>query len=833
MSKQKHTNATAPNFQNKKLWTIVAVCLITAAIIAGSLIIALWDTPDKTVAGTENPSQASSSDTIKNGDFQYLKEAATSFPKSASNWTKYTYKAPTGSTQGFTEISTNNETVMGVVSVNDEDWATVQANVASLGVANLANPGKAQADDKDDNVYMISNKTAYTASIYSQSFSIASSTSVKISFWVKTVDVAGNGGVFAIVKSSSNALEQSTGGVQQWYANLGVKEETNYITGTTDWQQVELFVFNQTSSSKTVYFNIGLGDIYNNNTATGTVFVDNVEYEKVTSNDYRLHHDDGTTAYTIERDNVANSTYDLAWANGTATLTNDEYLALTNNVAPFNLEAGKVYTKISNDGTNTNAVELKSNNLTVRAGSLGIQYHVSFWVRVIAENNSVLPHANIYLNNADGTETTAKFTTVQTATDIAKDNNNGWAQYHFYVSPADVTDKTVSVSVFFGDKNGYPAGSSMVPNGSILVTTPVVEELYLAEYNAVSSSNYVAKLSLNEATATSSITNGSFGSAVTNSNHQNALHTPTNWTPVFANSSAIFLNGANNQVTVDSSLNSVTSGIEFNSANAPTPDDSQKAVLKITNNTETSFGYLSSPVTASANTVTVFSVLVKAEANATPYIYLLKQAEDGTYTKYLEVACTAQNALDDSKFLMQSVGNGWVRYYLVVATGDTTATMKLALFNGAIDASVVDGNATGTTAGTVYFDQALQSTIGTYVRDNTAEEMFTKNDDGEWVLDAEKAAEMTYTATAGYEDWDEILETLTGNDNFVVVDERATDVNEPVEEMEDENAPDHDHDHDEKTTDWALVVSIISSALLVAALVIVIVVKYLFKTKKN
>ncbi|MBR2974356.1 MAG: hypothetical protein IKC47_01265, partial [Clostridia bacterium] len=93
--------------------------------------------------------------------------------------------------------------------------------------------------------------------------------------------------------------------------------------------------------------------------------------------------------------------------------------------------------------------------------------------------------------------------------------------------------------------------------------------------------------------------------------------------------------------------------------------------------------------------------------------------------------------------------------------------------------------------------------------------------------------------TAGYEDWDTIAETLVDTDgrynfdNIVVVDERTTDVNEPVEEMEDEDAPDHDHDHDEKTTDWALVVSIISSAMLVAALVVVIVVKYLFKTKKN
>ncbi len=828
MSKQKNTTAVATaNIQNKKVWTIVVICIITAAIIAGSLIIALWNTPDKSVAGTNNQTQASSSATIKNGDFQFVKENATSYPKSASNWTKYTYKAPTGSTQGFTEISTSNETVMGVVSVDSEEWTTVQSDVATFGVQGLANPGKAQATDEDDYVYMISNKTAYTASIYSQSFSIASTTSVKISFWVKTVDVAGNGGVFAIVKSGSNALSQSTSGVQYWYANVGVETQTNYITGTTDWQQIDLYVFNQTSSSKTVYFNIGLGDIYNNNSATGTVFVDNIEYEKVTSNDYRLHNDDGTTAYTIERDNVATSTSQLAWANGTTTVTNDEYLAMSNNIAPFDLAAGEVYTKIGNDGTNANAVELKSNNLTISKGSLGIQYHVSFWIRVIAENNSVLPHANIYLNYADGTETTAKFTTVQTSTKIEKDDNNGWAQYHFYISPADVDDKTVSISVYFGDKNGYPAHSNMIPNGSVLVTTPVVETLYLAEYNAVSTGTYVSKLSLNKTTATSAITNGSFGSAVTNSNYQDALHTPTSWTPVYAGSSSIYLTGNETQVTVANGVNSVTSGIEFNSSNAPTPDDSQKAVLKITNNTATAFGYLSSPISVGANSVTVFSVLAKADAGATPYVYLLKQTENGTYAKYLEIACNSQASLDDGKFLMQSVGNGWVRYYLVVATGDSSATLKLALFNGKIDAVETEG----TSLGTVYFDQALQSSIGSYVRDNTSDEIYSKNDDGEWVMDETLAAEMTYTATAGYEDWDEIATAVAENDNIVVADERTTDILEPVEEMED--AGEDDVDDATSNTDWALLVSIITSALLVAALLIVIVVKYLFKTKRN
>ncbi|MBO5866574.1 MAG: hypothetical protein J6Q55_00775, partial [Clostridia bacterium] len=216
---------------------------------------------------------------------------------------------------------------------------------------------------------------------------------------------------------------------------------------------------------------------------------------------------------------------------------------------------------------------------------------------------------------------------------------------------------------------------------------------------------------------------------------------------------------------------------------------------------------------------------------ATPYVYLLKQTEAGTYAKYLELACNSQASLDNSLFLMQDAGNGWVRYFLVVATGDSSLTLKLALFNGKIDAGLnADEQMEGTSAGTVYFDQALQSSIGTYVRDNTAEEMFTKDENGEWQLDETLAAEMTYTATAGYQDWDDIAAEVAEKDNIAIADERTTDITEPVEESEE---IEDDTEEQTSNTDWALVVSICTSALLVAALLIVIVVKYFFKTKKN
>ena len=81
----------------KKALVISVICVVTAIVIAVSLILALKPVDSKFVADTNNPTTDSSTLTIKNGNFEYVNEAKASYPLSASNWSKYGYKAPTGS----------------------------------------------------------------------------------------------------------------------------------------------------------------------------------------------------------------------------------------------------------------------------------------------------------------------------------------------------------------------------------------------------------------------------------------------------------------------------------------------------------------------------------------------------------------------------------------------------------------------------------------------------------------------------------------------------------------------------------------------------------------
>lgn len=829
MSKNISATAKKGLSQNaKKALVISVICVVTAIVIAVSLILALKPVEDKFIADNNNPSVDTSGLTIKNGNFEYVNEEKVSYPWSATNWSKYGYKAPTGSgtslSQGYTTISTNNQTVMGVIDTSEENWEDVNSDLKTLGVE-ITNPGIPVDSETEKNVYMIHNKTDYAASIYSQSFSVPSSTSIKLTVSLKTVDVTG-AGAFAMFKyNSSSALEVSNSGIQYWYAyQFGIDTKG-------EWQTFEFYIFNQTSSSKTIYANIGLGNIYKNETATGTLFIDDVKYDSdVTANDYRLKQEtikdeNDHTCYVIESETTDNvtTTADMNQNSGEmSTLSNQTYMSSDvskvdgTTYSPF-LTNEEVLYSMSNDGTNRTEVSALSDEINVEGPSTNKQLHLSLWVRTIG--NNAYAATNIYLiETGSEDDHIASFSSIKAVEDISKDENNGWSQYHFYLKPGEAST-SVRVLVVFGQRNGYTVSQeSTIANGSAYFTTVKVEEISQREYAEASTGTYVTKYDF-DTSSSMSVTNGSFDDIVTNSPGEGLL-LPSSWTPVFAGSNLIYNDGRDNtfdgqyvdNVTVPHAPNSVTSGVYLGYADAPTYDTSKQSVLQITNNVATSFGYLSQSITLNANTVTVISVLAKGEGNAVPYVYLyedLTSEEDNII--YKAYTAKVSNPIDDEKFNMLTNENGWTRYYFVVATGDNAKTVKLALFNGAIDASVTDGTATGVQQGTVYFDQATYTQIGTYTRD---------------VEGSKEADDLTYTAASGYTELDEL--ELEGFDNVQLVDYRLTDVNEPEEEEEEEEEP---TTPSQNNIDVALLVSIISSALLVAALLIVIVVKLFFKKK--
>lgn len=846
----KQTTQTNNPAAKKKALVVIIICVVTAIVIAASLIIALYEPPVKTPADLDNGSQESSSDTIRNGDFQYVSDSQASYPKAAQNWSKYTYKnGATATSQGYQKIFSNADTVMGVVDT--EDWTNVQSDLSAYGVGSLTNPNTREGSE-DHYVYMIHNKVAYNASIYSQSFSIPANTSVKITVWLMTVGVDSNTGAFVMIKqNSSSALEKTTTGTQNWYAHTGVVAD--YATTTDgEWEKVELHVFNRTSSSKTVYANIGLGNIYNNTNVAGTLFVDDVQYETVTADDYRQYVQAGagdTKAYAIENTDEAVSpvtntlTYTVGNSGGAATTqTTADYLASDLSKAgdihysPFYDTAN--IASLTNDGTQHNPVYLLSSELKVNPPITGDHYQISVWIRVINNDNKLNGAANLYLYNANNInqqyDSLASFATIQTESDIAEDATNGWLQYNFYIKPSN-TETTLKLKVTLGDEKGYgTADNPAIPTATVLVTEPVVTTITNSQYASASTGTYVSKTELTSNKATTSISNGSFSDIVNNS-QTGTYYAPSNWTPVFAGAVEIFNNGLD-VIKVDDTSGAVSSGIVFGNANAPDWDDSARGILSITNNRATSFGYLSNTFTLPAKTVSVVSVLVNNDGG-NPNVYLLDGKKDGLL---LHSTNDKQDVLDSDLLTLPATSGNWERHYFVYVTGDSSITVKLALFNGTIDATAE----TGTTGGTVYFDQAMVQSIGTFVRDNSQEELFQQNDDGDFVKDdngnfirlEDKIAEITYTGSL-YTDFEvrEFVDSLLDDNgevtkkNLVVVDKSIEDVAEP-EEAEDEE--EEEETPTEPTVDTVLLVSIISSALLVAALLMVVIFKFLFK-KKN
>ena len=126
--------------------------------------------------------------------------------------------------------------------------------------------------------------------------------------------------------------------------------------------------------------------------------------------------------------------------------------------------------------------------------------------------------------------------------------------------------------------------------------------------------------------------------------------------------------------------------------NAPFYDDSEQNILKITNNVATAYGYLSSDITLSANTVYAFSVLAKTDSGAKPFFYVVRSGADSRSEAVIgkiEASAGATVANDEQFGMVASSeeGNGWARYYIVIATGDEGMTVRVALFNGSIDGS--------------------------------------------------------------------------------------------------------------------------------------------------
>ena len=864
MSKKVATQPLSDN--SRKLIIIIAIVLVAVIILSVALALIL-KTEEKTPASDSTDNSTSSTLPVRNGDFLYSNSEATGYPHTAVNWTKYGYKEKSGSKQDFAEITSTEKSVMGIIDVNADNWATVAADVnPELNGATLTNPGKHSDELEDDNVYMIYNKQATSASILSDSVSVSSGASVKITVWLNLSQVKSGNAVVMIKKSNTYADSED------WYAyNLAVAENSpNSVDGDNGWKGYEFFIFNREASTQYVRVSIGLGDVFQNVDAEGVLFVDDISYETVTADEYRQqvddHSDEITESYTpykiLENEDIDDeSEYsDLVQViNGETSTTAPQIFetskAYVNEAgySPFTnrddflrdgKETGFKIFKIDQQGNDVTALRL-GEDITLKSSPINKDhYHISFWVRVEKINNHAATKANVYvqkwLADENKWEDLDTFSTITTSQEIDTDNNCGWVKYDVYLKPSTADVDTISILFVLGHQDAYTdseIANGEVPHGSLYVTSPAYEKISYKDYNNASGGSYVKKINLVGDSASTSVSNGSFSDVNSIGNQ------PINWTPVFAGDNAIYKDGKGDTLDADKKEASLVAGSGINRIGSAV-DDAQKSVLQITTK-GTNFGYISNDVTLAARTVYVFSVLAKVESGKNPYIYLVdnsKDREKAIVARVEKADEEGQTSLDHFfDYSLDEVTdnvNGWVRYYLVFVTGSESASVRIALFNGSIE------DTTTLSTGTVLYDNVKMKAIGNYSFvedednedatnykvqfsansgfDDAIEDLFAKGEDKELKKD--------YNDILNADS--EIVKTL-GKDGFNQPDGDAWKEMSTVPEKEEDNNGGEEETPTKTPSevDWGLLMSVISSVMLVAALLIVFVIK-LFQRKR-
>ncbi len=847
MSKNTKT-VKQPLSSGAKKWIWIIAIILVAAIGLGVALSAILNSDTINPDDSDSTTSGSSTLTISNGDFLYTESESTNLPYEAQDWLKKTYNG--GLT--FGDIEDEQNVVMGIVNTTESVWADVSAALTEKGltvnnplthdVDGVIDQAAVEEDEVDiANVYMIATKQATNASILSNSFSIPSLTSVKITVWLNAEQL--DDGSFASVmvqRSSTTVAKETNGNTQYWFAyDLEIEQEDT--TGTNGWQKKELFIFNRSSNSTSVRLSVGIGNVYQGVNASGVLFVDDIQYETVTANEYRKHFDStNNESYIITSNDKENATVvPLDWS-GAAELAGGVEGYLSSEAAKVDGEAYspfvsadtfKLY-QVGNTGSLTEKVSLTGTD------GQDNYLHLYFWMRVVEyDENPQASIVDVVLRDAketDPTNSLAKLTNIAAVRDITEDANCGWKQYHIYVkADQDVVNAEVSVTIEWS-KTG------LTHNGELFVSDLMCEIISDTDYtSATSNSTTNIKADMSKTHASTGVTNGTFGYLEDTNKTQ-----PENWTPVYAGSNDIYKDGKGNETITGVLTGNDAIDNKIVTTGAPDYDDEYGYYLAVTNTKATAQGFLSQNISLSANSVYRISVLAKVDGNAKPYIYLvnrsLAQGEDASRADAIigKFEAVAANSKMD-EILMQPVQtstNGWVRYYFIVETADAGVAVNIALFNGSIDGTQLQ-------TGTVYYDQVSVEQLGSYtISEDTDNEDATLYKVEYTAKSSSGYADLFETYFANVDGKTTTMNTIEFKDgdtalaNVQVV--RLADADKweemrtiPEEEEEVEEDDDTDLDTGASEVDVALLISVISSIVLVAALAVAIVVK-IFKKKR-
>ncbi|MDD4291313.1 MAG: hypothetical protein PHX51_03620 [Clostridia bacterium] len=756
--------AQPKNILIQKLIVLVVLLLLLAFFLVATIKYINFEATTHSEVSNTTTTVQKSANKIVNGGFDYsIDYDQLTYPRMAHYWT--------------ISQDDNDKILSGVVGTTEEEWAKAGTNIngvltskeAGYTVSNPYTPStdlslteeereeaaKLLGEDKDLNedtdtsrVFMVSSYKESYARFTSSSFSVASESFYKISFWVKTVGVQSGNGLSVVLKTTSSASDSSDDLVD----GLSFK---SIETGGA-WKLYQYYIRGNESSSKTMYFEFGLG-LNNLILATGTAFIDNIVCSEVTAGDYgsALREKDTTpqtkvySYYSIKDDteNIANlyttaqvdelkalsENPDFIYSGNSkvedwiSVISVDDYLnseAATykntiyfpfisdetgtvddlliykiTNTAGTSGVGGIILSKLIEDGTQS--------DFTVNKYSYNDYYVVSMYVRMVGMNPNT--GANIYLNDASG-KYSSSFTSITTPSDISEDKMNGWVKYSFYVMPSQTEDVTLWLEAYVGSR-AQASDSNLNQKGILYITELEVNKITKKDYSDSTSGTYIKKLQLSSTLGTSTLTNGLFDDYASNELLGSYPYAPSGWTGMFGTGiNYSFVDDDGNLIVDDQGdvvypvnfgvLNSteVDKNLALGITAADFISDGYNNMLWMTNNVETSFGLKSSTVSLTASTYYRFSIVAK-ELDGALNIYI-----SGDINLHLNAAEATANADRVLKRTSVDLGNGFTEYVFYLATGEVARTVTIEIWNG-----LKDG--TGTTTGSILVDMADYTTL--------------------------------------------------------------------------------------------------------------------------
>ncbi|MBQ9513961.1 MAG: hypothetical protein IJR66_03170 [Clostridia bacterium] len=696
---------------------------------------------------------------ITNGNFEYGTDefVATSYPQTSSI---------SGWSVGTDNSSISSSVKSGIISTADADWEELLNTICDDNVLSkdkLTNPST-HDDASGTKMLMINNyQSTYKGlgagqkATSATKITLKNGTYNKISVWVKTANITGNGENLGANITLVNTVADKT--VSPYRIN-GIKAD--------NWTQYTIYVKADDFEQCTVDVVLGLG--YGDGSSTnakyyveGTAYFDDVVYEEIDASElpsniptsYFTYNSEGKYDETKKTANLGTEYfYDMSLEKAISentpstfrkTLDFDDFIANTiksySGIEPaYELEEGKV--KIT---LNETSLELNTSAILPRES-----YNVVYFTIEKSLGNINADDIKVYIFDVHDEKEVLRTTITPTFDDgkarvsaliknnfpddddSYSDNEHGY-KISLVIGPADKTANnynyqyptgTVKLSapiVYSGKTYQYVKNSDPKEKTAnydyydlLSLTTNGTASLYVGyseDYQKDSADTYTISVApANTGDVTTMPTNAEgYTGVVTDSMYLKQDSTNAEINTRTGNGDENGIAGLINTKYLDNYDASIRDGIKtalnYTGAKSIQP-------LMIYNKTENAYGYFGQSISLSASSTTTVSVKVRVVGDAKAYIYVVDTSSSDKKVMNLTVTVNtdgtsyldADTITTETRRLMFKVSSdmmnedGWLTLTFYIANGNVAKNYRVELWNGARDGS-------DNSRGYVFFDE--------------------------------------------------------------------------------------------------------------------------------